>query len=122
MSSGRHEAVEVGNIDIQAFHRCDFEHMRRLMKNPDCRTVAVGATVSPALFQTTRVFSDRCLWCDSCITCVGSAELAARELSSPDSAQQSSSALGLGQQGRIGQGPSLPRAGSGVLWRGRWSS
>ena len=65
MSSGRHEAVDVGNVDIQVFRRCDFEHMRRLMKNPACRSVALGATVSPAWFQTTRVFSDRCLWCDA---------------------------------------------------------
>ena len=65
MSSGRHEAVDVGNVDIQVFRRCDFEHMRRLMKNPACMSVALGATVSPAWFQTTRVFSDRCLWCDA---------------------------------------------------------
>ena len=63
MLSGRHEALDVGNVDVQACHRCDFEHRRRLMKNPGCRTVALGATVSPAWFQTPQVFSDRCLWC-----------------------------------------------------------
>ena len=35
------------------------------LKNPGCRTVSLGATVSPAWFQTTRVFSDRCLWRDA---------------------------------------------------------
>ena len=65
MLSGRHEALDVGNVDVQAFRRCDFDHTCRLMKNPGSRTVALGATVSPPWFQTTQVFSDRCLWRDA---------------------------------------------------------
>ena len=66
----RPEAVEVGNVDIQAFRRC--------------------------------------------VTCAGSASESAGELSPPDSALQSTSALGLGPEGRVGR--SFLTSGSFIAW------
>ena len=60
MSSGRHEAVDVSNVVLQAFRHCDFEHVRRLMKSAGCGTVALGSSVSPAWLHETRMFIDRC--------------------------------------------------------------
>ena len=61
--SNRHESVDIGDIAPQTIRQVNLEHMRRMMRSPGCRSVALGATVSPAWFQTSRVFDDRCLWC-----------------------------------------------------------
>ena len=63
--SGRHEVVDLGLANVEDVRRCDFKRLRELMKNPACRTVCLGATVSPAWFRERHVFSDRCLWCDA---------------------------------------------------------
>ena len=64
LASGRHEAEDVGTVDIRAMQRCDFKHLGSLMVDHGCRSVALGATVSPAWFrERTEVASDRCPWC-----------------------------------------------------------
>ena len=60
-----------GNVDIQPFRRCDFEHMHRLMKNPGCRTVTVPLGSSHVCVQRPLFVV---LWAPG-ITCVGSAKL-----------------------------------------------
>ena len=54
--SGRHEVADVGDVDVLVIRGCNFEHMRRMMKHPCCRIVALDATVSPAWFRDMRVF------------------------------------------------------------------
>ena len=64
LPSGRHEVEDVGMFDIRAICRCDFKHLRSMMVDPGCRSVALGATVSPAWFrERPEVASDRCPWC-----------------------------------------------------------
>ena len=49
--------------DICAIRRCDFKHLRSMMGDPGCRSVALGATVSPACCrERPEVVSHRCPW------------------------------------------------------------
>ena len=67
VQTGRHELAFLGRIDPASILRKDWKSIRRLIAtNAPARTVALGASVTPAWFQhdVSGSFSTSCMWCD----------------------------------------------------------
>ena len=66
VASGRHELRELQGVTVAQVINRDWKRIRRLMQSPACRSVGLGAVVSPAWFKDRLdVADDRCLWCGS---------------------------------------------------------
>ena len=64
VESERHELRDLQGVRVQDVLKRGQDRIRRFMQNPACRSVGLGAVVSPAWFgRVVDNVSDRCFWC-----------------------------------------------------------